>query len=252
MAGIRVLSNNLALTATLTASAAATGHAATNLNSASRFRDWRSSTSTSEATMQFDLGSTQRIYGFGAIDATVFAGGAISVEHKLLVGDPWTVLAQIPIESFNPTGTSVLWRSVAARYVLYRFTNPAAVSAYAQLGVAFLAGTQWRPTRSVAPGASVQRIDPSVTRRAIGGQRSSVIRSKYHVMDFTFHLRTVAERDIFARLYHSVGMTQPAIWALDPEDWRVVYGVLNAPMLAAHRVGTVDLTDLSCQVVEDV
>lgn len=252
MAGIRLLYSNLALTATLTASSAATGHAASNLNSSSRFRDWRSATDTVEQTMQFDLGSTKTLFGFGAIDATLFSGGQISVEHKLNSGDPWTVLGPIPIASFNPTGTSVLWRTISARYVLYRFTNPSAVSAYAQLGVGFIAGAQWVPTRSVAPGATVTRIDPSVPRRAIGGQRTSVVRSKYHVMGFTFHLRTPAERNTFAEIYNSVGTTEPNIWALDPDDWRVVYGVLSTPLEVAHRVGTVDLVDLPCQVVEDL
>jgi hypothetical protein len=252
MGGIRVLSSNLALTATLTASSEATGHAATNLNSSSRFRDWRSSTATSEATMQFDFGSAKQLYGFGAIDATTFAGGGISVEYKQNSGDPWTVLAPLPFPAFNPTNTAVLWRSVSARYVLYRFTNPAAVSAYAQLGVAFIAGALLKPARSVAPGAAVHRVDPSEHRRSIGGQRSSVVRSKYHVMDFTFHLRSTFERDGLAQLFNTLGTTEPAIWALDPDDWRVVYGVLATPFEAAHRSGTVDLTDIGCQVVEDL
>jgi hypothetical protein len=252
MGGIRILSNNLALTATLTASSEATGHPATNLNSSSRFRDWRTSTGTAEGTMQFDLGSTKQLFGFGAVDATTFAGGGISVEYKLLVGDPWTVLAPIPFPTFNPTNTAVLWRTVAARYVLYRFTNPAAVSAYAQLGVAFLAGISLKPTRSVAPGASIQRIDPSVTRRAIGGQRSAVVRSKYHVLDFSFHLRTPQERDVLAQLFNSLGTTEPALWALDPDDWRVVYGVKTDAFVVGHRAGTVDLADLPFQVVEDL
>lgn len=249
----KIAHTNLALipAAIWTASSAATGHPASHMAHPGRWKDWRSATGTGAPTLDVDLGSSLAMSAFGAVDATILAGGLLTVQTKVLVGDPYTTLGSFIFPVFNPTGVVMLWSSVTGRYVRFLFTNPSAVNAYAQLGVAFIASAVVTLAKT-APGPTFQRYDPSIHRRAIGGARSSVRRPKFTTYDGRQRLLTSTERDTYAAMWETVGATEPLIFALDENAPQLVsYGVLEG-MAPEHREGTPNKWDIPFQFTEDV
>jgi hypothetical protein len=246
--------NNLALTSgvTFTATSEATGHPASHLASAARWKDWRSGTTTSAVTMEIDLGSIQTVYAVAIVDAVIFAGGSVRLETKQTSGGSYVVQGTFSLPSFNPTGVSVLWHQHPARYVRLNFLNPNTVSAFVQLGVVYIAGGLFTARAPVAPGAGFSRVDQSIQRRAIGGARSAVIRPKLHAYQGLFHLASTTDRDAFASLFDGMGTSHAVILALDPATPQLVaYGTL-AGFTAMHRAQSVDLWDIPVQFTEDV
>lgn len=238
---------------TFTESSEATGHPAEHLASPARWKDWRSATDTVEQTMEVDLGSIQTVYAVAVVDATLFAGGALTLGTKTTSGGSFVTEGTFVFPSFHPTGISVLWlEGKPVRYLLLTFTNPDTVSAYCQLGVLFVAGNLHRAARPVLPGAVFDVIDPSVQRRAIGGARSSVLRTKFHAYQGVFHLNTPTERDSLATMFDTVGATESCVLAVDPDTPQMIaYGVLDR-LSVQHRVGSIDHFDIPYAFVEDV
>lgn len=252
MAGMVAYANAaLVSNVVITASSSATGHDMTNLSHPGRWKDWRSSTSTAAPTVEFNLATAVAMLAFGVVDATIISGGALIVETKVLVGDPYVAVGTFTFPSFNPTGVSMLWTARTAQYVRYRFTNPTAVSAFAQMGVAFLA-TGTVTLSKIAPGPSYTRVDPSVQRRAIGGARTSVVLPKYHTYDGELRLLTAPERDTYAQMFDDVGTTDAVIFSIDTDTpQHVAYGVLEG-FEATHREGTANRWGIPFTFTEDV
>jgi hypothetical protein len=236
---------------TITASSEATGHPASYMAHPGRWKNWRSSTSTSAKNLDFDLGASLVNAVFGVVDAVLVSGGELQVQSKVLVGDPYVTVGTFAFPAFNPTGVSMVWTAATGRYVRFLFTNPGAVSAFAQLGVAFIAASVVVLAKT-APGPTFQRVDPSVQRRAIGGARTSVLRPKYSTYEGRQRLLTAAERDTYAAMWETIGSTQPAILALDENAPQLVgYGILDS-FAPEHRVEMANEWDIPFAFVEDV
>lgn len=236
---------------TITASSEATGHPASHMAHPGRWKDWRSSTGTGAPTLDFDLGSSLSLAAFGVVDAVIISGGALQVQTKVLLADPYVTAGTFTFPAFNPTGVAMVWTAATGRYVRFLFTNPGSVSAFAQLGVAFIA-TSVVTLAKTAPGPTFERFDPSVQRRALGGARSSVLRPKFTTYDGRQRLLTSTERDTYAAMWETVGTTQAVIFALDEDSPQLVsYGVLQS-MAPEHRDGTANKWDIPFQFIEDV
>lgn len=252
--GARLAWQNL-LTASgvvITSSSEATGHADDNLSHAARWKDWRAATGTSDGWVKFDLGSNRTLQVLAAMDVTIPSGWTFKIQANTT--DAWVtpvvnVTATVP--SPNYTGVVSTWLSgpQSLRWVRFFFQSSGA-SGTPEIGAVF-AGSYLEPSRSLGASLSVRRMDPSVQRYAIGGQRSAVTRSKFHQVSGTFVLQTTAAREALRTAYETIGATVPAILAVDPADTSLVfYGALQSTLSAEHRGA--DLWDIPIEFTEDV
>lgn len=253
--GAKIGWNNLLLSdnAVITSSSEATGHAADNLSFSARWRDWQSDSATTDQWVKFDLGSNQSMQVLAAIDPVIHTGGTLKIQAH--TSDSWgspTIDYTVTFPTTNYTGVRATWRSAAQslRWVRFYFTNTGAVAAPVSLGAVF-AGTYLEPSRSLSPALTLRRVDPSVQRYAVGGQRSAVLRAKYHEVSGTFPIQAVSARDDLRAMYETIGATEPVLFAVDSADPSLVfYGTLQSTLTAQNRGP--DLWDLPIEFVEDV
>lgn len=253
--GARLAWNNL-LTASgvvITSSADAVGSPATNLASPARWRAWWSTVTTGDQWVKFDCGASKNLQLLAAINATLHPGGTLRAQANAT--DAWGAptrndLLTVPASNLTNVLTDWLSGVESLRWVRFYFTNVATVSSAVGLGAAF-AGTYLEPARSVSPTLGVRRIDPSLTRYAMGGQRSAVVRAKFHEVSGVFVLQTATARNDLRTVYETIGATTPVILAVDPLDPSLVfYGTFPEALVAEHRAA--DLWDLPFTFVEDV
>lgn len=239
---------------TITASASETGYPVSNLSSPAAWRKWRSTTTTGDQWAKFDLGSNKSMTVLAAIHARLHTGGTLHAQANAT--DAWgapTVSEQLTVPSPDLTGVLAAWiSSQSLRWVRFYFTNTGAVSEYVELSVGFV-GTYLEPSTSIAPGAGLRRIDPSIQRRAIGGQRSSIVRAKFHEVSGVFRVQSSSARDDFRTAFHTNGASVPAVFSLSPGTASLTfYGTLAADLSTAHQADSADLWTVPFGFVEDV
>jgi hypothetical protein len=255
--GARLAWNNLLTVqgVVITSSSEAVGFTDDNLANPARWKKWRSGTATTDQWVKFDLGSNLSLQCFAAINAeyTQAAGATLRVQANAT--DSWgspTIDDLLVKPSPDFTRVQTDWRAVPSslRWVRFYFVNPGAMMTYFELGAVF-AGTYLEPARTVKSTLSVRRIDPSVQLYAVGGQRTSVIRQKFHQVSGAFALQTATARNDLRALYESTGWTYPAILAVDPNNPSLIfYGSLGGSMEAQHRGS--NLWDVPIEFTEDV
>jgi hypothetical protein len=138
------------------------------------------------------------------------------------------------------------------RWIRFYFTNVGGVTDYVELGAVF-AGTYLEPPNSIEPGLVIVPIDPSPQRVAIGGQRSSVVRPKYHKVSGQFRLQTATAADNLRTAFWTIGTSQPFILAVDPtKASRVFYGRFVDELATNHNATSADLWSVPVNFLEDV
>jgi len=234
--GARIAWQNL-LTASgvvISSSSEATGYVDDNLANPLRWKKWRSATQNADQWVKFDLGANKNFQVIAGMNAKLHSSGG-TLKAQANATDVWTTpTVNDTLSVPSPDLTKVLadWLGSVQnlRWIRYYFTDVGGVSDYVELGAVF-AGTYLEPTRSVSDGVSITRIDPSVQRVAIGGQRSAVIRPKYHRATGRFDVQTASARDDLRTLYETVGAAVPAIFTVDPSSPSLtLYGTLQASL----------------------
>lgn len=255
--GARIAWNNLlvAPTAVITSSsdATASGYIHGNLANTARWKGWRSASSTGDQWAKFDLGSNQSMQVLAAMNAVIHPGGTLKLQAN--TSDAWVtpavnVTVSVPTTDYTRVWATWLTAAQSLRWVRFYFTNTGAVDTYVELGAAF-AGTYLEPARSLTDTLSVRRVDPSSQRYSTGGQRSSVIKAKYHEVSGTFGIQKASARNDLRKMFETIGATTPALFTLDANDPSLTfYGTLTASLTAMHRAS--DLWDVPIEFVEDV
>lgn len=238
----------------ITSSSEATGYVDDNLASPARWKKWRSATDVVDQWVKFDLGSNKSLTVLAAISARVHTGGTLRAQAHAT--DTWgapTVNELLTIPSPDYTGVVAAWIAAQSlRWVRFYFTNTGAVNEFVELGVAFV-GTYLQPSISIAPGLGVRRVDPSEQRRAIGGQRSTVVRSKFHEVSGLFRLQSASARDDLRTAFDTNGASIPAVFAPTPGTAGLTfYGTLVPDLAATHHDTSADLWSVPFGFVEDV
>jgi len=238
----------------VSSSADATGYPASNLTNAARWKKWRSATGTGDQWVKFDLGSNKTFTVLAAISAKLHAGGTLKAQANAT--DVWTsptVNDTLTVPSPDFSGVLADWiASQSLRWIRFYFTNVGAVSDYVQLGAVF-AGTYLEPANTIEQGFTVTRVDPSIQRRATGGQRSALVLPKYH--EVTGRLRPVvaSARDDIRTMFEAVGDASPVILAVDPTvPGLTFYGALDGPLQAQHQNPSLSLWAFPLAFREDV
>ena len=253
--GVRLAWNNL-LTAsgvTITSSSESTGYVDDNLANPLRWKKWQSAVGTVDQWIKFDRGANASFQVMAAMNAVIHAGGTLKAQANAT--DSWgspTVDITLTAPSPDYTNVWVAWLASpqSLRWFRFYFTNTGAVNASVSLGAVF-AGTYLEPVRSLSPALAFRRIDPSVQRFAIGGQRSTVVRSKYHQVSGTWPLQSASARNTVRQLFETIGGVTPALLAVDPNDASLIfYGTLQATLDARHSGP--DLWDMPIVFTEDI
>jgi hypothetical protein len=238
---------------TITSSAEATGYVDDNLASAARWKKWRSTTTNGDQWVKFDLGAARSFNLLAAISYKLHSGGTLKAQANS--SDAWVtpiVSDTFSVPSTNLTGILCDWIAQQnLQWIRFYFTNVGAVSDYAELGAVF-AGMYIEPNPYFAPGGGLAQKDLSVSRFAIGGQRSTVVRSKYHEASGVFQLQSATGRDTLRTAFNTNGIGTPVIFTLDAASPNLTfYGTVQA-LPSTHRPQMGDRWDVPFAFVEDV
>jgi hypothetical protein len=184
---------------TITSSAEATGYVDDNLASAARWKKWRSTTTTGDQWVKFDLGAA-RSFNLARRHQLQTARHRRDAEgaSELLgcVGHPDRLRYVQSVPSTNLTGVLCDWIAQQnLQWIRFYFTNVGAVSDYVGTRRGVRRDVHVEPNPYFAPGGGLAQKDLSVSRFAIGGQRSTVVRSKYHEASGIFQLQSASGRD---------------------------------------------------------
>lgn len=253
----RVAYSNLLTAAgvVVTSSTEQTGYVDDNLTNPARWKKWKSDATAIDQWVKFDLGSNQSFQVLAAVDAVLHTGGG-TLRAQANATDAWgapTVNDLLTPASPDYTGVIADWLSASSslRWVRFYFTNTLGVAAAVTLGAVFV-GPYLQPTSQLDPTVQITRVDPSVQRLALGGQRSSVTRRKYHDVQARYHLQSSAARDSLRTAFETVGQGVPCLFAVDPaSNGLAFYGTLRG-LPAQHHAGSLGLWDVVVQFTEDV
>lgn len=253
----------LASSVAITSSADATGYPAANLANPARWKKWRSSTTTGDQWVLFDLGSAVSFQLLAVTDVLLHTGGG-TLKAQANATNVWTaptVNDTLTLASPDFTHLVADWLASVQtlRFIRFFFQNVGASNSFVEIGAAF-AGTYVQPSQAIAPGLSLARVDLSVPRYAIGGERSTVVRPKYHVITASFPLTSVAERDALRAAFDANGIGVPCVFAVDSTDPSLqFYGTLGAEgggassaFTPAHHKPSANLWDVPILFTEDV
>lgn len=239
----------------VSSSADATGYQASNLANPARFRKWRSSKTTGDQWVLFDLGANKTLTVFAAISAKLHASGG-TLKAQANATNSWgspTVSDTLTVPSPDFTGVLADWiASQSLRWIRFYFTNVGAANDYVELGAVF-AGTYLEPVKTIDQGLTVTRVDPSIQRRATGGQRSALVLPKYHEVAGRLLPQTSTARDDLRTMFETVGDATPIVLAVDHAvPGLVFYGALDGPLQVQHLKPSLNLWEFPIAFREDV
>jgi hypothetical protein len=204
---------------TITSSSEVTNRPDDNVANRGRWKVWRSSTTTGDQWIKFDLGSAKTLKSIFLVNYTAHTGGSIKVQAHS--SDAWgtpDVDETLTLPSFNPTEVvGAFFSSVSRQWVRVFFSNDASANEYVDLGVCF-AGDYLQPSSSIFEQFGVRRIDPSKVVRALDGQEESQSRTKFYQFNGEFLFRPDAEKDSFAQAFETIGVSIPFFFVLDITD----------------------------------
>jgi hypothetical protein len=212
----RIVYDNLALTATVTASSQVADRPASLLKSPARWKKWRSATGTGAQWVEFAF-AMQVVQAVVLVDWKAHTGGSAKAQYW--DGAAWQDFGTFSLPSFNPTGVTSVWDedgTITDRIRVY-FTNTATANDYVELGVV-LVGAYLEPSATVSDGFEIVLQDPSVQVRSVDGQMEAQTRTPFHVAQGTFEHLTSADREGIARMLAVVGKHRPWFFAIDPTD----------------------------------
>lgn len=256
--GARLAWNNLLTApapnnALITSSSEATGYVDDNLLNPARWKVWQSASQNTDQWVKFNLSVNQTMQAFAAIDPVIHPGGSLRVQANAT--DVWTSPTINDVFTVPPDDWTRVWTvwkttTFSLRWVRFYFTNTSAVTSQVSLGAAF-AGTFLEPVRSIGSSLHLEVVDPSITRVAMGGQRSTLTKPKYHTVSGMFPVQKAKARNDLRRAYAYVGTSLPSVLTLDPNDPTLTfYGTLSGT-LAADLAGA-DYWNIPIEFVEDV
>ena len=91
------------------------------------------------------------------------------------------------------------------RYWRFYIEDPTNPDGYVEMGFNFL-GPEFRPTRYFSPERTGRPIDPSLVKKAEGGQVSTIQRAKYFERDYEF--QSTNQKAEFETMFESVGTSK--------------------------------------------
>lgn len=227
---------------TITASSAATGYPASNLGASEPWKIWRSTVTTGDQWVKFDLGTSRALAACFLRNVLIHTGG--SVRFQANATDSWgspTINTAFTIPSTARTRVlSLLFASQSLRWVRILFVNTGAVSQAVELGVAFPTSPLTMSV-GVGRGVTLARADLSLHLVSIGGQRQVDRRSQQFSLQVDPNALEETERDQMLALFDTVGTFLPWFLMLDTVDQNLCfYGRIIDGLPVQHLAETAD------------
>ena len=223
----------------ITASSADFGYPVTNLADPARWKTWRSTSSTGDQWVKFDLGAAKTLKVLQIADFVAHTGGVIRAQANAT--DVWTAPTldtALTLPNPNYTRTAGIWITTQTlRWVRFLFQNSGAVNMKVSLGVA-AAGDYIEPAVSLAPGYTIGRTLGSEVHRVPGGQRSAERKTDYFTLKAGFMKEAEADRQNLMKASYSLGNHTPHFFAINPDDpaYMVFYGRFDSGFDYEHIV----------------
>ena len=239
---------------TISASASATGYPVSNLASSAPWKIWRSSTTTGDQWVKFDLGSSRAMTACLLRNYLIHVGGTIKFQANAT--DAWggpTVDQTFTIPSTARTKTLAVFISTQTlRWVRIYFTNTAAVSQAVELGVAFPSG-YLELTYGFRPGLGFDRVDPSLVVSAVGGQQQVDQRTQQFSLTLDPNLLSATDRDNLLTVFDTVGAFIPFFLSLDETNPNlIIYGKIIGKLPVAHQGNSANLWTAPFSFLEEL
>jgi hypothetical protein len=178
---------------------------------------WRSATATGVQTIDIDLGAVVAITDVAVANVTLLGSGVLELYQR---GDAGAAGAATLVDTFDAQDADtrvavVTFASQSHRHWQLKWTNPTAVSGYAELGYAFF-GTALSITDALAQNPAINRNDPAVMSQSVDGQQSYAERTSFASGQWAW--RVVVDDTLVDNLrtvYRTVGRRTPLFAVLD-------------------------------------
>lgn len=231
---------------TPTSSADATGYPKENVQNASRWKKWRSSTTTGNQNVDIDFGGSKTLTYVALVDVLGHTGGTVKAQY-------WTGAAFSDLGTFSfstITGVGILWVNQATTKIRILFTNTGSVNSFVQIGT-LMAGQYFEPTAQIQPGIDLQRIDPTQVIFSLDRQEFAQRRGMYYIFSGSFRPLLTSDRDTFITLYETVGRFKPFFYALIHTNMdRCIYARFDQPLDVKHIVPSADQWEIEVSMME--
>lgn len=221
---------------TVSASSSVAGLPAAATQSPDRRYVWRSNASTGVATLDCDFGAAQTIsmVALANVKLLTAGGGAVRLNTRGTGGAPGATSVLVTLGAQDPTtlATSGFFSPTSVRHAQIEFTNPGAVSDYAEVGFAFV-GAYVEPALNVLPGWNMDREDPSTSRVSVNRQKQFATLDKFYSGRWSWDGAKFADWDLFRALYDTVGTSTELAFVLSTTvAWTTWFARLSGPLAA--------------------
>jgi len=226
MTGLLFLYNNLFDLATLTASSAATGYPASNLQNPFRGKVWTTAGATAGTANLVIDHATAKAVTVVALIGYNWTSAPGTLKFQANATDSWGTPSFDQALTFaaNPTANGnpgVIVKTFASQSYRYNRLNvvysPGAVDTDWSLGRIFV-GTYFQPTRSYVREHEEDIVDPSFISRTIGGQDHIDEITKYRSMSFRCFVTTQAQKELYQAMINHVGVSKDLLIAFDYDN----------------------------------
>lgn len=254
---ILYLYNNLLLSATLTASSAATGFPVANLKNPFRTKVWRTAGATAgTANLVINLGSAQAVT-CAALTGYNWASAPGTLNLEFNAADAWGAPSATEALTWKAATTasgnkgSIIKTFASKSYQYLRLNvvySPGATPTDWDLGVLYV-GTYFQPTTNLSYGFDYDIVDPSLESMTIGGQVHHDQIEKYRTLKLTQAVPTEAEFKNFQTMFNSAGDVKPVFvsYDYDNQDETTIYGNIVDALSVKNKVLNYYDVYLSCR-----
>lgn len=231
MTGILFLYNNLLDSATLTASSAATGFPAANLQNPFRSKVWTTAGVTpGTANLVINHGSAKAVTVVALIGYN-WASAPGTLTFQANATDAWGApsFSQALTWAANPTANGnpgIIIKTFASQSYQYNRLNVVYATGDWSLGRIYV-GTYFQPAKSFSREHGISIVDPSFVSHTIGGQDHIDTITKYRTVEFKCQVTTQAQWELFQAMINNAGINKDLLIAFDYDsepDEMTIYG----------------------------
>ena len=235
---IKFLTTNKLDSATVTSLSAASGHAATNVQSRFLKQTWRSMAPNplTSQWLKFDLGSASLISVFTFFYNNLTSGATVKLyAHASDLGNTeasWSGATYNQTITNFDTRVGYIAPAQTLRYWFLAITDSSNTDGYVEIGRCF-AGTVTSPSLNFNENFSETEIDPSEQSWTIGGHVYSTQRERYKILEYQFLDLAQADQTVLRTFFHAVYKTEPFVLLLDVDSEPVNltrYGMLTSDL----------------------